>query len=313
MKENKDKKKVGVLRGGVGGDYTSSLERGADLISHIVEYLADKYKIVDILVDRDGVWHINGIQAKPADLMYRVDVVWNTAHSSLCSILERLSIPVIGVDSFVHGIGNNRTLLLQHIKELDIKMPQHIILPFYQADFDGPKNARLDSHQARQEYAEKKAQEVFKKFAGPWIVRSLTHDSGSAVHVAKTLPELANAIEDILVHKTSILVEELIAGQIVPVHSLRDFRGEEIYTLPLGNLPASPKEEITSLTKKLHQHLGQHTYMKSNFLLTPKGRVYLTGLFFHPNLKKASHLSQSLESVGAKVHHFIEHMIEKAR
>lgn len=290
------------MRGGVRGDYTSSLERGADLISHIVDYLADKYKVVDVLVDKEGVWHINGIEAKPADLMYRVDVVWNTAHPSLCSTLERLSIPIIGVNPFSHSIGNNRTFLEQHIKELDIKMPRHIILPLYQADFDGLKN----------KYAEKKAQEVFQKFAGPWIVRSLTHDSGSAVHVAKTLPELVSAIEDILVHKTSILVEELIAGQVVPVHSLRDFRGEEVYTLPLGNMSVSVKGELDSLAKKLHQHLGQHTYMKSNFLLTPKGHIYLTGLFFHPNLKKTSHLSQSLESVGAKIHHFIEHMIDRA-
>ena len=301
MKENKDKKRVGILRGGTSENYVSSIEEGANLITHIIENLSEKYKIVDVLVDRDGIWHINGMQAKPADLMHRVDVVWNTAHPNLSSVLKQFSIPIIGISSFHHSILNNRTLFNEHIKDLDIKMPRHIVFPLYQEDFDGPKN----------KYAEKKAKEVFHKFAGPWIVRSLTHDPLVGVHVAKTLPELRDAIEDILVHKKSILVEELIAGQIVPVHSFHGFRGENIYTLPLGNLPVSSKEKINSLAKKLHQHLGEHAYMKSNFLLTPKGHVYLTGIFFSPNIKKTSHLSQSLESVGAKMHHFIEHMIEK--
>jgi D-alanine-D-alanine ligase-like ATP-grasp enzyme len=294
-------KRVGILRGGTGEDYTSSLQVGADLISFIIENLADKYKIVDILVDRDGVWHINGIQTQPSELMHRVDVVWNTSHSNASTILKQFSIPTICATSFAHGIGGHRAFLQQHIEDLDINMPRHIVFPLYQPDFDGPVD----------EYASKKAQEVFRKFAGPWIVRTLTHDSSAGVHVAKTLPELAQAIEDILVHKKSILVEELIAGQIVPVHSVQGFRGEEVYTLPLGNITFSVKEKIVNLAKKLHQHLGGLTYMKSNFLLTPKGKVYLTGVSFHPNVKKTSHLASALESVGAKMHHFVEHMIEK--
>ena len=65
------------------------------------------------------------------------------------------------------------------------------------------------------------------------------------------------------------------------------------------------------LAKRLYHHLGEHFYLKSNFLLTPKGSVYLTGVFFNPNIKKTSHLSQSLESVGAKMHHLIEHILEQ--
>ena len=294
-------KRVGILRGGTGEDYTASLGAGADLISHIVENLADKYKIVDILVDKNGVWHINGIQTQPAELMHRVDVVWNTSNSNSSNILKQFSIPTICAVSFSNGIGNDRSLLERHIKDLGIRMPRHIVFPLYQPDFDGPQD----------KYADKKMQEVFQKFAGPWIVRSLTHDSNAAVHVAKTLPELAQAIEDILVHRKSILVEELINGQNVPVHSLQGFRGEEVYTLPLLNLPIISKEKINDLAKKLHQHLGENTYMKSNFLLTPKGNIYLTGVSFHPNVKKTSHLSGALESVGAKMHHFVEHMIEK--
>ncbi len=297
-------KRVGILRGGEGENYMSSLEMGADLILYIIENLSDKYKIVDILIDRGGVWHINGIQAKPADLMHRVDVVWNSAHLSSYSILLQLSIPTVGVSPFIYSIGNNRSSLEQYVKNLDIKMPKHIVLPLYQKDFDGV-------YGSKENYASRKAQEVFQKFAGPWIVRTLTRDSNAAVHVAKTLPELAQAIEDILIHNRSILVEELITGKIVPVHSIRGFRGEEIYTLPINNLLSSEKEKIAMLAKKLHKHLGNHTYLKSNFLLTPKGSVYLTGVLFNPNIKKTSHLSQSLESVGAKMHHFVEHMIEK--
>mgnify|MGYP001612409943 CR=1 FL=1 len=317
MKENKDKKRVGILRGGGEDDHLSSIEQSAILITQIIENLSDKYKIVDVLVDRNGVWHINGIQAKPADLMHRVDVVWNTAQSSLSSVLKQFSISFVGVSSFAHSMGNNRTLLEQHIKDLDIKMPRHIVLPVYQKDFDGFYGSKAN-------YANRKALEVFQKFAGPWIVRSLTENSNAGVHVAKTLPELKEAIEDMMKHGTSILVEELIVGKIVPVHSLRGFRGDlpalpnrreqarDIYTFPLvGSFSREEKEKISMLAKRLYHHLAEHFYLKSNFLLTPKGSVYLTGVFFNPNIKKTSHLSQSLESVGAKMHHLIEHILEQ--
>ena len=38
----------------MGNQYTSSIRKGGDIISRIFENLADKYKVVDIFIDKDG-------------------------------------------------------------------------------------------------------------------------------------------------------------------------------------------------------------------------------------------------------------------
>ena len=305
-KETKKIKRVGVLRGGAGENYISSLKRGGEIISHILENLSDKYKVFDILIDRKGVWHINGVPVMPADLVHKVDVVWNTSHPSLSLTLDSLSIPNIGRGAFSGALENSKEMLREHMAQIGVQMPRSIILPVYQKDFDGP----------RERYAIKKAKEVFEKFSAPWVVKSFTPDSNMGMHLAQTFNELVDAIEDGVKHEKSILVEEFISGKIASVHSVPDFRGEKNYIFPpvtvFGNLSSSEKEKLVSLVKDLHNHLGARHYLKANFILNKKGKIYLLDLDSTPNLKSFSHFSQACESVGAKMHHVVEHILEQA-
>ena len=194
-------------------------------------------------------------------------------------------------------------------------MPRAVVLPLYQEDFDG----------ARDKYAIKKAKEVHEKFAGPWIVKSFTEDLNMAspvglwprgIHLAKTFPELVNAIEDGMKHEKSILVEEFIDGKVASVHSIPLFRGENIYTFPLGNtfgnFSPEEKEKLVNLAKDLHKHINAKHYLKSDFVLSSRGKVYLLQIESMPDLKPDSHFSQVCESVGAKSYHTIEHMLDSA-
>jgi len=298
------KKRIGILRGGEGEDYLNSLRMGGDIISHLIDNFPKKYRVVDILIDQDGLWHAGGLPIVPADLIHKVDVVWNVAHPNLSLTLQQFSIPIIGVNAFTSSLGGNRTLLEQHIKNnLGISMPRHIIFPVYQEDFDGPKDR----------YVRKKGREVLEKFPGPWIVRFLPEDRRLGVYVAKTFLELENAIENGLNNQKSILVEELITGKVASVHSVLGFRGDDIYIFPLENTFTSvEKEKLSSVAKSLHEYFGEHPYLKSNFIVTPRGKIYLTRVLFHPNLKTDSHLSKACESVGAKMHHLVEHILERA-
>ncbi len=166
-------KRVGILRGGMGNNYTSSLQKGGDIILHILENLNHKYKTADILVDKGGIWHINGRLIKPADLIHKVDVIWNTAQPNLSITLNNLSIPNIGINSFSSILKNSREMFREHINSVGVLMPKHIILPVYQKDFDGP----------RERYAIKKAKENAKliaKAGGFGIGRLLSiEESGS--------------------------------------------------------------------------------------------------------------------------------------
>jgi D-alanine-D-alanine ligase-like ATP-grasp enzyme len=297
-----DKKRIGILRGGNGEHYENSLKKGGDFLSHILENFKDKYKPIDIFIDKNDIWHVNSLPIKPTDLIHKVDLVWNLSHPKYGQIIKNLSIPHIGSDHFFSTLEQSRKILEEHMKKIGVKMPRHLILPIYQKDFDGPI----------ERYAIKKAKEVHEKFSSPWIVKSLTADSNIGVHVAETFPELVNAIQDVLQHGVSILVEEFIAGKIAFVHQLAGFRGEDFYTFPFGKYSKEEKEKLNNASEEIYKNFDNLVYLKSNFVLHPKRGIFLTSLEFHPDLEKNSHLNNICESVGAKMHHIVEHLIESS-
>lgn len=315
--EHSHKKRVGVIRGGAGEHYFSSLKKGGDILSHIFENLNHKYIVTDILIDKDHIWHVNGVPILPSNLLNKIDVAWNAGHPSFSNILNSLSIPTIGNSSFSHTLANSHSMLREHMKKIGLPMSRHMVIPLYQKDFDGP----------REKYAIKKAKEVFEKFGSPWIVKSYTPEANMAIHLAKTFNELVGAIEDGVRHEKSILVEEFIEGKVASVHSVVGFRtgdlpaqAGDIYTFPIVNsfpnfsgvLSQTEKDKLNTLVKDIHQHLGIKHYLKSDFIINPRGKVYLLDLELTPNLKPNSHFSQACESVNAKMHEVVEHILERA-
>jgi D-alanine-D-alanine ligase-like ATP-grasp enzyme len=290
------KKRVGILRGGAGEHYTSSLRTGGEIISQIFENLSDKYKPVDILIDKKGVWHINGVPIMPADLMYKIDIAWNTAQPSVSVILDNFSIPNVGAGSFSYALENSQDLLREHMKQIGVQMPRSYIV----------KKAL-----GRSPVGE--AKEVFQKFPSPWIVKSFASDSNMGIQLAKTFPELVDAISEGVEHEKSILVEEFIAGKVASVYSVAGFRGENIYTFPpgpvFGKISASEKEKLVNLARILHSHMGAKHYLKSSFVLNKRGKVYLLNVDGNPDLRPNSYFNEVCESVGAKMHHVVEHIL----
>ena len=294
-------KRVGIIRGGEGENYDFSLVKGGNLISCIFENLGDKYKVLDILVDKEGVWHIGGVPIIPSDLIHQVDVVWNAAHHGISSILDQLSIPRISTSVFSSILEDNHEKLALHLKSLNVKMPRKIVFPVYQIDFDGDV----------EKYVIKKAKEVHQKFGAPWVVKTYTEDKSMGVHVANTFPELVRALEDGVHHRKSILVEEFISDKSVSVHSVAGFRGDDVYVFPPNNLSKDNKEKLISLMKDLHAHLGAEHYLKADFIIHPRRGILITNISFSPDLTNNSHLAENCESVGAKMHHIVEHILER--
>ena len=108
-----EKIRVGVLRGGMSSEYDVSLKTGDSVLRHLPE---DKYFPVDILVTKDGTWHIGG---RPTDLpkvSRRVDVVFNALHGEygedgkVQRLIECFGIPFTGSGSIPSAIGMNKAL-----------------------------------------------------------------------------------------------------------------------------------------------------------------------------------------------------------
>ena len=304
-----------------GDHYEFSLASGGDIISHITEHLSEKYKPVDIFIDKNYIWHASGIPINISDLAHKVDLIWNVAHPSQNGILNELGIPSVNTPVFPALLRDNHEMLTRHLRQIGVDVARKIVLPTYQADFDGPI----------QKYATQKAKEIHQKFSAPWIVKSYTEDAdmgpvrgregsqrpsasnGMGIHMAKTFPELVEAIEDGVRHNKSILIEEFILGKTVSTHSLREWRGEDIYVFPPEDFSKKEKENLSSLARELHSHIGAEYYLKVDFILHPRGRAYVVGFSFLPDVKKNSHFSRACQSVGAKAHHVMEHILEKAK
>ncbi len=296
-----NKIRVGVLRGGVDSCYKKSLTEGGNVIAHILENLSDKYKPVDILIDTNGIWHVNGVPIEPEGIAGKVDVIWNTLHPNLSKVFKDLSIPIVGVNYLNFLSPDNRVMLEKHMKEINVKMPRHLILPLYKEDIDGTK----------EKYATQKAKDVFEKFSSPWIVRPLVSDVSMGVHIANTFPELVNAIMDGIKHNHGIVVEELIIGKFASVHTLAGFRNKDIYSFPIiEKFSSLEKEKLIFIAQKIYEHIDTNDYLKTDLILHPTKGIYLSDISSYPSLSEDSHLNQSCESVGAKTHHALASILE---
>ena len=278
-------KRVGVLRGGTSNNYEKSLKEGGNIFAFLYENLRDKYKPVDILVDRDGVWHLGGVPMQRAEVLNKVDLVWNAGGDhEHTTTLQNFSVPHVGRNAFSLSLENNRELLREHLKKIGIGMPRQMLLP---AD----------------------ARQVFEKFSSPWIV-----ESDNSIFLTHTFPELAEAIFT----RPVISVTEFISGKPGVVHAIADFRGEGLYVLPPMVVPGLEgafndyeKEKVVSFVRALHPHLDAGEYLKANFILHPRRGFFITQISFTPDLREHSHLSQALRSIGAKIHSLVEHLLEK--
>ncbi len=304
-------KRVGILRGGNGNNYHASLKHGGDIILQIQENLSDKYKPVDVLIDKDGVWHMGGLPIHAEDLPSKMDMAWNTAHPTFSNDLNNLFIPHVKNSVFAHTLQESKDMFREHMKNVGVSMPRSLLIPLYQEDFDGD----------RTRYAIRKAKEVHEKFGAPWIVKSFAPDKSMGIHLAKTFDQLVGAIEDGVNHKQSILVEEFISGKIASMHSMRGFRDNVpnakngIYIFPMGNsygnFSDEEKDNLSNLVREIYTHVGANHYLKTDFVMNPRGKVYLLNMELNPDLRAESHFVQVCELAGVKPHHIIDHILQE--
>ena len=60
---------VGVLRGGPSNEYDVSLATGANVLKAIHEKLSASYTARDILIDKKGIWHLDGLPRKIEEIL----------------------------------------------------------------------------------------------------------------------------------------------------------------------------------------------------------------------------------------------------
>lgn len=330
--------RVGVIRGGPSSEYEVSLNTGGNVLSHLRgDKLNEKYKPIDILIDKNGAWHVDG---KPVDLEYihkNVDVVFNALHGDfgedgkVQQILDQWSVPYTGSGAFASALGYNKVLAKERFKSLGIKTPLSVILNADSVEAD--KDIRIK--------AKDQALFVLSKIPPPWVVKPISSGSSVGVNICRTFPELEGALASCIEKNVDIFVEEMIEGKEATVPIIEKFRNKDIYSLPPieirvpkgkdffdyevkygtssqeaevcpGNFSAEEKEELINLASLIHTGFNLDHYSRSDFIIHPKKGIYALEVNTLPWLSDASLTPKALNTVGSSMPEFIDHLLTLA-
>ncbi len=327
--------RVGVIRGGVSGEYEVSLKTGSNVLAHLrSDVLNKKYKPVDIFIDKNGAWHVNGKPTSMNAISSHVDVIFNALHGDygedgkVQQLLDKWNIPYTGSSSFASALGYNKQLSKEQFAVLGIKTPAHILVPrITEVDIDTNK------------YALNIARQIHDQLPPPWIIKPLSGGSSVGMKMCYTYGDLIDAFANGINNETDVLVEEMIEGKEATVGVIDNFRNKEVYVLPSieiripktkkffdyeakytgvseeicpGNFSREEKEELENLAEKIHKGLNLSHYSRSDFIIHPKKGIYTLEVNTLPGLTNESLIPKMLYAVGSNVPEFIDHVIQLA-
>ncbi|MFA6397509.1 MAG: ATP-grasp domain-containing protein [Candidatus Paceibacterota bacterium] len=325
-----DKIRVGVLRGGQSPEFEASIKTGADVLINLPD---DKYHPVDLLITKNGVWHIDGMDTSPEEIKESVDVIFNALHGGygengeILNLINELEIPYTGSNTLSSNITSNKILSKKVFKSLGFKTPLHEVIEDFR---------KKDDEDLKEGYFKDIAENVFRKIPPPWIIKPAQGGASYDTYYADNFYDLYIALLKVAQTPGDILIEEFINGREVVVGVIDNYRGENQYTLlpneikkvnkifdygsrsegnydllNLGYHEKDKKEFLEDSAKKIHKELGLEHYSSVDFLISPKG-VYVLEVDSLPHLHKHSVFRKALESVGSNMSHFLDHIITLA-
>lgn len=316
------KLRVGVLRGGPSNEYDVSLQTGGT----VLRVLADRHKLHDIFISKDGTWHVDGIERSPDRIIKHLDVVFNALHGEfgedgkVQQFLDTHKKAYTGSGALGSALAMNKHLAKKIAKQHGIKTALHTLV-------------------RKGEDVYERAVHIFKTFPHPSIVKPVSSGSSIGVTVAYTLKDLEKALEIALEHSPIALVEEFITGKEATCGVIDHFRGEALYALPPveivkpkkdghwsyedkygeetrkhcpGNFTHAENEQIRKLAIEAHKALGLRHYSRADFIISPRRGIYLLEVNTLPGLTEHSLFPKSLEAVGAHLPDFLDHLITLA-
>lgn len=316
--------RIGVLRGGPSSEYDVSLASGSAVLAALRERLAHLYKARDILIDKKGVWHLDGVAFPASEISRKIDVAFNALHGSfgedgkVQSFLETHGMPFTGSDSLASAVGMNKILSKKAFAAHGIKSP-------YWTEVSSEKVRNDPSAVTKQ---------IFTTFVFPAVVKPASGGSSVGVSIARTSGELQEALELAAEHGETIVIEEFIPGIEATCGVIEGFRGHDIYALPpveirphLGFfdykakyqggsdeiVPATfsepIKRDLERLAAQIHHALGLRHYSRSDFIIHPRRGIYVLEVNTLPGLTNESLVPKALRAVGSDIHELVEHLI----
>lgn len=294
--------KVAVLRGGQSLGYGDSLKTGEHILSALRE-MPETYEPIDIFISIGGEWHRGGLVEEPHQALRHTDVVWNALHGSygedgqVQRVLESLQIPFTGSSAVSSALSMNKDMAKNLYRRHSLLTPAHEIIT--------EKNFNDD-----------KLITIFRTYLYPVIVKPSDGIHSLGVQLVNSFQELKQATKETLDYSPKVLVEEFVKGIDVSCTVIEKAKGEDVYALlpsskSKSKLKVEENKQIEEMAKRAHEVLGLSHYSASDFIITPKGRIYILETNSLPVFHKGSLMHDSLEATGWRSRDFVDHVLKQ--
>jgi len=314
------KTRVGVVRGGPSSEYDISIQTGAHILRALPK---EKYQVRDILIDRNGRWYVDGRETELGKLSGVIDVAVNALHGQYGEDggfqrdLDRIGIPYTGSGAFGSSAAANKLFAKNIFAGHELKTPEVRII---EADEDPWM----------------RADELFKSFMPPYVVKPLATGSSVGIAVVRTRDDLRDAILNARKYSDIVLVEEYVQGRevtcgvidgvdgsyalhpveiIVPGNdTFFDYnfkysgKSEEICP---AHLPTEKEREVMQMAVAAHKALGLRHYSRADFIVSPRG-IFLLEVNSLPGLTAESLFPKELKAGDMEVGEILDHIIDLA-
>jgi len=295
--------RVAVIRGGQSSGYDDSLKTGEHILSSLRD-MSETYEPLDIFISKDGEWHRGGLVHKPYRALEHVDVVWNALHGlygeddQVQRILESLQIPFTGSSAVASALAMNKDMAKRLYQKHSLLTPAHELI----TEKDLNEDQLID---------------IFRNYLPPVVVKSARVSGSLSVSLAHTFNELKQSIKGAFTQSPRVLVEEFVKGDKISCAVIEGVKGERTYALPPSSesklkLTVEENKEIEGMAKRAHEALGLSHYSSSDFIITPRKKIYILETNSLPALHQDSLTRQSLHAIDWRPRDFVSHVLRLA-
>ena len=312
--------RVGVLRGGPSAEYDVSLKTGQSVLQSLPQ---DRYDVKDVLIDRNGKWHMRGMAISETRVLDQFDVLFNALHGAygedgvLQRYLDQHGSKYTGSGALSSALAMNKTSAKEATKSGPCKHARHAV-------FD-------------ENLVEEDILNIFRTFQQPSVVKPLSGGSSVSTTLSRSYDQLKNAIVEILLIGDRVLIEEYVRGREATVAVVEGFRGEQLYAFPPIEIvcgksdffdydekysgvareicpapfPRETTEALLEAAKYVHRTLGLRDYSRSDFIVAKDG-IYFLEVNTLPGLTPESLVPKAVDAVGATLPQFLSHLVDRA-
>ncbi len=250
------------------------------------------------------------------ELCHTADIVYLALHGDcgedgrLQAALDLLGIPYTGSASFPSAIAMDKDLTKRMLQDTDVKTPAW----------------------RKVSYREEEIPALAAETALPVVVKPLASGSSIGVSIARTRPELEEALADCLRYGACVVLEQYVEGreiqvgylvdralpsiEIIPKQGFYDYQNkyqpgaaEEITPAPI---PPEWEARLARATETVFRTIGLAVYARADFIVTPDGTPWFLEINTLPGMTPTSLVPQEAAAVGIDYGRLCEIILEQS-